>query len=383
MTPPLVDRVTLNITGEHREQFAEALMDAFPAYAELQQMVQYRMDLNLATIAGENASLEIVVFKLIERAKANGHFLRLLAAARESRPGNPKLAVFAEQFNLAIQTSRQPQLERIIKQKSKFLDIAAWRERLGEIEGRVCRIEVATNVGSVYGTGFLVGPDLVLTNYHVVEAVIAGQGGPSAPQARAQKSDVRLLFDYKLMPGGQVNPGTPVGLREIVDYSPYDPVDMEPLPRSRDPHPENLDYALLRLETQGTKPFAARPIGSKPEPGAPSRGSIALPSVGQPLPLPPHAPMFIVQHPDTEPMKLALDEDAIIAVNGNNTRVTYKTNTLGGSSGSPCFNQDLELAALHHAGDPKYGPLYHPEFNEGIPITAILELLEKRQIKLR
>ena len=77
-------------------------------------------------------------------------------------------------------------------------------------------------------------------------------------------------------------------------------------------------------------------------------------------------------------MKLAFDTEGVLGVNANRTRVTYTTNTLGGSSGSPCFNQHLELIALHHAGDPKYAPMYFPKFNEGIPISAIRERLRAR-----
>ena len=51
-------------------------------------------------------------------------------------------------------------------------------------------------------------------------------------------------------------------------------------------------------------------------------------------------------------LKLALESNAV--VNVTPTRVQYRTNTLGGSSGSPCFTQKWELAALHHRGDPKY-----------------------------
>ena len=34
--------------------------------------------------------------------------------------------------------------------------------------------------------------------------------------------------------------------------------------------------------------------------------------------------------------------------------------------------------ALHHSGDPNFDPAHKPDYNEGIPFTAILALLEKR-----
>jgi V8-like Glu-specific endopeptidase len=57
----------------------------------------------------------------------------------------------------------------------------------------------------------------------------------------------------------------------------------------------------------------------------------------------------------------------------NNTRVRYRTNTEEGSSGSPCFNQDWELVALHHSGDPNFER--PATYNEGIPFEAILKRL--------
>jgi V8-like Glu-specific endopeptidase len=58
--------------------------------------------------------------------------------------------------------------------------------------------------------------------------------------------------------------------------------------------------------------------------------------------------------------------------------VTYRTNTLGGSSGSPCFNADLELIALHHGSDPDFHPAHTPEYNEGIPFDTILARLANK-----
>jgi V8-like Glu-specific endopeptidase len=69
----------------------------------------------------------------------------------------------------------------------------------------------------------------------------------------------------------------------------------------------------------------------------------------------------------------------VTAVNGNATRIRYKTNTEHGSSGAPCFDINWRLAALHHLGDPGYATLHRTDYNEGIPLEAILGLLEQRQ----
>lgn len=78
---------------------------------------------------------------------------------------------------------------------------------------------------------------------------------------------------------------------------------------------------------------------------------------------------MIAQHPDGKPLKLAVDTEAVIGVNAGQTRVRYATNTEPGSSGSPVFDLDWNLVALHHLGDPAYD---HPAaYNQGVPIDKI------------
>ncbi|HEX8822513.1 MAG TPA: serine protease, partial [Archangium sp.] len=117
-----------------------------------------------------------------------------------------------------------------------------------------------------------------------------------------------------------------------------------------------LDYALLRVRGQpGHEVLDAQR----------TRGWVRLPA--EPYAFPPGSPILIVQHPRGDRLRLAIATDGIIAVNSTRTRVTYRTNTLGGSSGSPCFNQDWTPVALHHSGDSGFSAHY----NEGIPLSTI------------
>jgi len=369
----------MRLNGPQYRQLTEALLDAFPTPARLTQMVRFRLDRNLSTIALGDDLTEIV-FRLIQTAEAEGWTAQLIAGARDSNPGNPHLLAFAQQFGLAPATPSQPELERIIKATDSFLDVDRWRTRLGEIEGQVCRIEIQPNEDTIYGTGFLVGPDVVITNYHVVEAVIQGEQGHTTDQkSQALSSDVILRFDYKrLADGTTLNPGTVYRLAKdwLIDKSPMSPVDGQPEPKSGVPQLDELDYALLRLDSVP----GDTPVGDKPEPEAPLRKWIKVPT--QSHHFQPDTALFIVQHPQGEPLQLALDTNAIIGLNENHTRVAYRTNTLPGSSGSPCFNSNWELVALHHSGDPNFAPTHRPTYNEGIPFTAILALLEKRGLSL-
>jgi len=359
----------MKLSGLQYGQLTEALLDAFPSQSSLAQMVHFRLEMNLNAIAIGD-SLRDIVFLLIQKAEAGGWTLRLICAARESNPGNPTLLAFSQEFGLASTEKSERELERVIEPTIGFLDVAGWRARLGRIETQVCRIEISSYAGPVYGTGFLVAPDIVMTNYHVIEAVLAeAQGRTNGMSFNARASDVVMRFDYKKSADGTViNSGKEFRLKEdgwLIDKSPN---------RSAhgSPRPDELDYALLRVAGSPGN----HPVGSGAEPDAPPRGWIEIPR--EAYDFQPHTPLFILQHPQGAPLKLAIETKAIIEINENRTRVKYKTNTERGCSGSPCFNQYWQLVAMHHSGDPNFDPDHKPKYNEGIPISSIMALLEQR-----
>jgi hypothetical protein len=259
-----------------------------------------------------------------------------------------------------------PQLEVKVHAAQATVDIRTWRERLGMIEGRVCRIEFPPKVAR--GTGFLIGPDRVLTNYHVIEAVAEGDFRPEK---------VVLRFDYLVGSDGvEVSSGVPYGLAAdwLIDASRPSAQDKVADP-STDPAPDELDYALLRLATAA----GAEPVGGPTsDPAATPRGWIDPAAAGYQYG--PDTALYIVQHPDGKPMQIALDSAGMLGRNGNGTRVRYTTTTQPGSSGSPCFDADWGLIALHHVGDPRYPTLGTGAYNQGIPIGAIQALLASRNL---
>lgn len=361
------DNNAMRLTGQQYEQLTEALLDAFPSQGKLAQLVTFRLEKNLNAIAIGN-DLKEIIFKLIETAQAEGWVTELVTAARQSNPGNPSLFAFAQEFNLATSTPSGVALEKIIRNANSFLDVNTWRNRLGQIEAQVCRIEITSNKGQLFGTGFLIAPNVAITNYHVMEAVILGEQGLTTKKGlRAARSDVILRFDYKQLANNTIiNQGVEYRLAEdwLIDVSPY-------VIGNQLPQPDELDYALLRVdEVPGREP-----VGKNAEPGSPERGWIELPT--EPREFLPNSPLFIMQHPKAEPLKLAFDTDAIIGLNPNGTTVTYRTNTEGGSSGSPCFDINWKLVALHHSGDPDW---LNPTYNAGTPFSAICSLLEKRDL---
>src|ERR1039457_3164372 len=80
----------------------------------------------------------------------------------------------------------------------------------------------------------------------------------------------------------------------------------------------------------------------------------------------------IIQHPGGGPKQIALYHNTVAYV--GNGRVQYLTDTLPGSSGSPVFNSDWKVVALHHSGGMLRQPGTKKAFyrNEGIDVAVLL-----------
>jgi hypothetical protein len=347
------------LTGTQKKALREALINAFDQDT-LAIMLSDKLDKRLDLLV-KPADFETTVFRLIEKMEQMGWTYRLVLAARESRPDNENMVAVAYRLGVApLGLPKQPELEAMIVQTNAALDIVQWRTRLGLIEGQVCRVEIASQA---IGTGFLLGKEVVMTNYHVVEPVIKKKAGLGP-------ADIVLRFDYKRLEDGvELSKGkeyrlVTAGDGWLLDQSRYSQIDLEPDPKPGVPGDAELDYALLRVD--GAPGDEA--MGEKQYSDAPSRGWIKAPE--QAYLFEPGTPLFIAQHPEGAPLKLALDTNAVIGFNG--TRVRYRTNTEKGSSGSPVFDQNWNLVALHHSGEP--GSLL-PTYNEGIPFKLIVDRL--------
>ncbi len=353
------------IPGNVLEELRNAISTGY-SKSKLRDLLRFRFDKDMEDIVAD-AALNTMASDLLKLAEEEGWLIDLAREAYRFNPGNEGLLRVYEKLGMSpkIQLgqggdaianvdarSSSAGLQKIISANNPTFDINVWRTRLADVEVRVCRIDIA-NRGM--GTGFLVGPDTVLTNYHVVESIITGKKPASA---------LSCLFDYKVLSDNTQNPGIRVQLNAaqgILAYAPYSAAEKAGKPEEGPPPTEDeLDFALLRLERR----FAEEPAGS-------GRGCEKLPSY--PAEFTKDMGIIIAQHPSGVPMKLAIDTQSVIS--STNTRVRYKTNTEGGSSGSPVFDMMFTLCALHHYGDPSF---QHPAYNQGIvPLHLIRKKIEE------
>ncbi|MFP2911226.1 trypsin-like peptidase domain-containing protein [Pyxidicoccus sp. 3LFB2] len=292
----------------------------------------------LRRVPGSSSARERL-FALIHQAESEGWTPELVRGAYRAQPRHPRLLHIVLGYLASAQRSiPRVSLERIFGPGPSATP-DAWRRRLASIERQVCRVE--PQVGAALGTGFLVSPNVVLTNFHVIENKLL--------------ESLRVRFGHKVLPDRTLlQAGTVYRVTKCLAHSRYSPADLMH-PRPREATANELDYAFLQVEGV---PGEAQVDG---EP----RGWLELPSTREPFTS--GSLVLIVQHPEGQPMSVAVDE--FLGVNPSRTRVTYRACTGPGSSGAPCFTQDLRLAALHHSGGPRMPS--SPGHNEGIPTDTI------------
>ena len=189
------------------------------------------------------------------------------------------------------------------------------------------------------GTGWLLSKDLIMTNHHVINARENNESRAAAEDFDLQAAHAQAWFDYNAdnMEGILINIKKP----EACDY--------------------DLDFAILRLE----KPAARTPLRILPS-------KIVV--------MPGEAPVVnIIQHPLGYAKKVALRNNNVFE--SSYPCVRYFTDTEGGSSGAPVFNDNWEVIALHRAAvvvdNVQYNGQLTAWVNEGIQIQAILEHLRQ------
>jgi hypothetical protein len=223
-------------------------------------------------------------------------------------------------------------LERIIQAQSTFIDFAFLR-RGAELGVSVCRLLVTLCGRQYYGTAFRIGPDLLLTNHHVLFDEDHGD---------APATGVEAWFGYER---------TLAGLDQKHSVVRCDPTTVV--------GDRTQDWAAVRVLT------------SMPD-DAP-----VIDLVGA-VPVRPDDRVYIIQHPGGAPKKIGMVHNVVRHV--DDTVVQYLTDTEGGSSGSPVFNEQWQLVALHHRWVETVTGGIREFRNQGRRIERVVEGLQTAQV---
>lgn len=230
-----------------------------------------------------------------------------------------------------------------------FLEILAKR-RKGVCIIWTSGVNFEGSPGDWMGTGFLVAPDILLTNHHVLNSLeVAGnatvsfdfeRGAPDLQQGR----DAPPLRgrEYRLNPD------------RLFVTSPYE---------------GGLDFTFVGIDQVPTADGAVSRM---------ERAAFVIRSGER---------AFLIHHPGGKPKRVSLEDTDVVGARPDGAVIHYTTDTEPGSSGSPVFDRTGRLIALHHASRANDGGLADAAgavsrfVNEGIKIAAIALELETRRAR--
>jgi len=228
----------------------------------------------------------------------------------------------------------------VVSSQADFHHIREWYTRIAILERQVCLLEMD---GRGIGTGFLIGPDIILIASHIIEHSISDKNEPIEER-------IQVRFDFAFSPDtGSVAEGTTFNFAENDCLLGFSEVD-------------DLDVSVLRLaESAGLE---------KPEGCQIARGWVEMREAS--IETEPGQPLAIIQHPSAGPLKISVNSSAIEESTENGHHLFYRISTLPGSSGSPCFDMNWRLVALHQGTD-----FNRRNLNRGTTARAIIDWAKK------
>jgi endonuclease G, mitochondrial len=283
------------------------------------------------------------ILELVKSSQVERDRVRTLIGQKRWRDAEPDAVRSAAYMEKRIEGVSPPGAEAIVGdtidlQPARFLPVGS------NVRRAVAFVEVNTPRTSTLGSGFLVSPNLFITNCHVVNDINEARG-------------TQITFDRELGDDG-------LALRTTTFL-------LEPEKFALFSAPDQLDYALIAVGRLNSGNAKLPELGFCALSDRPDKHMIGM-------------NVNIVQHPRGWLKMIALRNNHLVY--RTDRTLLYETDTEEGSSGSPVFNDDWELVALHHWAQPF---LEHQDdrgqkipvsinVNEGVRISAIYKDLQTR-----
>jgi endonuclease G, mitochondrial len=232
----------------------------------------------------------------------------------------------------------KPEAERIIH-KSGLLPVA-YLEAGSKASRAVCRIALKNGDGQIqgYGTGFLVAPTLLLTNNHILDTAESAMHAVAEFNYEDDGNDIpREAEEFRLEPDKFF----------FTD--------------------ETLDFTLVAVQAADKSGARLSDFGYLP----------LLPQKGNMLE---GEYVSIIQHPHGGPKAVTVRENEVRFLSPD--FIHYVSDTERGSSGSPVFNDQWVVVALHHAAVPDPEDDARSIANEGIKVSSIVAFLAEQRNSL-
>jgi endonuclease G len=248
--------------------------------------------------------------RLAARVRRIDEWIEAAATARGPLDGALRESGRAAPAALRPEDVTDALVERKIGESRDLLSVEFFEQGL---DAARCVGRVVTR-GEANGTGFLVAPGLMLTNQHVLRTA-------------EEAADSEFELDYEEQRFG------PRKISQIFKLQP----DMFFF------NHESLDFAIVAVSSQSGDGVSLDDYGFRPLIG--EEGKITIGEC-----------VNIIQHPEGREKQIVIRENKLVDLpdrKGMEQYFHYRADTEKGSSGSPVFNDQWEIVALHHSGVPK------------------------------
>ena len=279
-----------------------------------------------------NGKPYVVWHEVLRQADLRNRVDAVVSAASHLYPENERLQLLLSQ---PLDNTKGPDIENAVDWLSEddeqtLEKIVGEQSTLLPISFLMSGVEKSRSVARIVrgdgltGTGFLTNNNLLVTNHHVLED--KQQAAAAVVQFNVQQSVHRL--DHQ-------------------------PVEIRCEPEQGFLTSETDDWTLVRMADDANAEWGAIPIA----PASTAKKQRVI----------------IIQHPGGGPKAIALYHNLVTYA--DSSRVQYLTDTMPGSSGSPVFDNNWNLVAIHHSGGWLREPGSKQKLfrNEGIAIVRILE----------
>lgn len=272
--------------------------------------------------------------EILDQADKRGKVPAIIDAALRDYPDNQFLLSakkgmltpvqnIIEESHVWKSTETIGSLEALMGKQSTLLPVS-WLEVGLERARSVAKVKRADNK---YGSGFLTHSNIFVTNHHVIGAKDIAR-------------TAIIQFNYQ----------------QSADGLDYELVNFELDPDSGFETSAEYDWTFVRVKGNANTRW----------------GAIDL----RPVEIIINQRASIIQHPGGEAKQIGLYHNIVVEV--NDTHVQYFTDTLPGSSGSPVFDSEWRLIALHQRGgfvvEAETKKRIHP--NQGINVNCLLKDLD-------
>ncbi|MBY5735473.1 hypothetical protein HFO26_35435 [Rhizobium leguminosarum] len=385
----------IKVSRETFEKAFDVFADARPEEVTRFKALALRRQRRAPFDAGDERDAADILAAL-EYAKEKGFLGELCSTAGATlfttvpEGGDGVVMAVALVSDAGARSDAQITFEAIVNNRERFRDPDEVNAGLMRAQRCTCRVVVRQSTSRVTGTGFLIGPRLVLTNWHIVQSLLEPLSPQDATVAKLAPAEawrakagsaaalsVEFDFTARAAQAGSVTripastnwfvaASSAQGSEHVQDENtgqswPNDVADFEPFD----------DFAILEIA----------------EPAGLDRRFYDIIEEEPPLP---RGNMVLLHHPGEYSMRLSygsfdVGPEFAGLLGGKRPRTTarilHDANSIGGSSGGPCLNLDMHPVALHQAGiefggdsdvmDENGNPLPKSVINIAIPLRRV------------